>query len=224
MNDKLPRRTHPGQAKTQHEEMEDALDLAMDDLFMPHPGPLTMELPGNSQRAPASKTHTSYRKIGEASAWAQQHGITSQREWKELHLNGKIPQDMPFDPKEAYPNKFRERGGWKGFLFANGNRRPPSKTQEPEPHTPDETPQRVAPFFVAAAWASKQGFKTANEWHQRCEQALPHDIPKDPEQAYGYIEARHGCRATPRRGEGFILERRQAGFIRLSAGAERARS
>jgi superfamily II DNA or RNA helicase len=125
-----------------------------------------------------SASKMSYRSFTRARLFARSLGLKSKEEWRkytagELNEKGKLPFDIPADPRRIYLNK-----GWKGFgdWIGTGRLQTQSRT--------------YLPFEEARKFIRKIGLKNFTEWSQYSKgelkrwPAIPKSIPSAPNRVY----------------------------------------
>ena len=98
----------------------------------------------------------------EAKAWAQQSGIGSQKEWKERHISGGMPDGMPKNPDSIFEGVFE---GW-GVFLGTGKMR-----------------GGWLMYAKAKEWARQSGIRDERAWH-RVKFPAGMRLPRHPEKSY----------------------------------------
>jgi superfamily II DNA or RNA helicase len=109
-----------------------------------------------------------YREFIKARSYIQSLSLRSQREWNNFVKTGKLPDDIPANPRQTYKNK-----GWKswGDWLGTGRVADQYKTY------------RI--FKYARAFARSLSLKSGKEWADYSKnEKLPEDIPISPPQTY----------------------------------------
>jgi hypothetical protein len=110
----------------------------------------------------------------EARSFARNLGLKSSVEWHNYRAGnmpdkGKLPDNIPWGPKETYRDKWVSWQDWLGSA---------------------DKQSRWRPFEQARTWARTLGLRTAREWFAYCDGKMPDkpprpsDIPKDIYGAY----------------------------------------
>jgi Phage-integrase repeat unit len=101
-----------------------------------------------------------YRSFEEARSFARSLGPKLTVEWRAFTKSGKLPKDIPADPRMVYADK-----GWKGMGDWLGT--------------------ESRPFEKARSFARSLGLKSAAEWKTLTKSGkLPKDIPSSPHETY----------------------------------------
>lgn len=113
-----------------------------------------------------------YRPFNKARAFARSLGLRSWAEWKEFckgKLTGKgtLPADIPTNPSRTYADS-----GWAGVGDWLGTGSISNRLRQ------------YRPFDQARVFARSLGLKSRTEWREFSRDALPQDIPADPNRTY----------------------------------------
>ena len=128
---------------------------------------------GTGQLSPSNR-RKQFLPFEEARSFARNLGLKSSVEWHNYRAGnmpdkGKLPDNIPWGPKETYREKWVSWQDWLGS---------------------SDKQSRWRPFEQARTWARTLGLRTAREWFEYCDGKMPDkplrpsDIPKDVYGAY----------------------------------------
>ena len=108
-----------------------------------------------------------FRSYAEASLWAQENRICSDNEWREAVKSGRIPSDIPRNPRLTYKDKWTTSGDFYGTGFVAYSLR------------------KWVSFKKAKTWASNNGITCREDWIAASKLGfLPENIPAHPVRVY----------------------------------------
>ena len=108
-----------------------------------------------------------WRDFLEARAWAHGQHLSSEKQWRELYKQKKLPVDIPSSPSYVYRDQWKSWGDFLGTGYIASQNR------------------HYRSFEEARKWARARELKSNTEWLRlAAEKRLPEDIPTNVKQVY----------------------------------------
>ena len=108
-----------------------------------------------------------YRSFRRARAFVRSRKLKSKAEWNKYYRSGKLPADIPANPRTVYMND-----GWSGFGDWLGTGRLANQHR------------KFRSFKKARVFARGLGLKSTKEWYEYCKVKRRGDIPSNPDKIY----------------------------------------